>query len=151
MLRIIVTTHPVIIKLGADPSHMIVSPYDHVMSTTTQGVVFADDCFLMDTLPLVLRVATDSLKSFRADADLALQPAKFNIHIKGVSHEHAQELTEKCIQVDRDDFLCLHTASDTRIIISSLTLSFSRARQVSRAKYIGINAWIHTYDYAVVG
>ena len=90
---------------------MIVSPYDHVMSTTTQGVVFADDCFLMDTLSQVLHVAADSLKSFRADADLDLQPAKFKIHIKGVSHEQARALIERCI--DSDEYLtCLRPMHD---------------------------------------
>ena len=60
----------------------------------------------MDSLPQVLHVAADTLKSFRADADLDLQPAKFKIHIKGVSHEQARALIEKCI--DSDEYLtCL--------------------------------------------
>jgi hypothetical protein len=77
MLRFCATTHPIWARV------MNCSP-------TTQGVAFADDTFLMDSLPQVLHVAADSLKSFRADADLDLQPAKFKIHIKDVSHEHAR-------------------------------------------------------------
>jgi hypothetical protein len=46
MLRFCVTTHPIWARI------MNQSP-------TTQGVAFADDCFLMDTLPQVLRVAAD--------------------------------------------------------------------------------------------
>jgi hypothetical protein len=98
MLRFCVTTHPIWARI------MNRSP-------TTQGAAFADDCFLMDTLPQVLRVAADSQKSFSADADLDLQPAKFNIHVKGVSHEHARELIEKFI--DSDDYLtCLRPLLD---------------------------------------
>jgi hypothetical protein len=82
MLRFCATTHPI---------------WARVMnrSSTTQGVAFADETFLMDSLPQVLHIAADSLKSFRADADLDLQPAKFKIHIKGVSHEQARALIEK--------------------------------------------------------
>ena len=55
MLRYCVTTHPIWARI------MNRSP-------TTQGVAFADDTFLMDKLPQVLRVAADSQKSFRAHA-----------------------------------------------------------------------------------
>jgi hypothetical protein len=98
MLRFCVTTHPIWARI------MNSSP-------TTQGVAFADDCFLMDTLSQVLHVAADSLKSFRADADLDLQHAKFNIHVKGVSHERARELIKKCIDSD-DYFTCLRPLLD---------------------------------------
>jgi hypothetical protein len=98
MLRFCATTYPI---------------WARVMnrSSTTQGVAFADDTFLMDSLPQVLHVAADSLKSFRADAHLDLQPAKFKIHIKGVSRELTRELIEKCI--DSDEYVtCLRPMLD---------------------------------------
>jgi hypothetical protein len=66
---------------------------------------------MMDKLPQVLRVAADSQSHFAMTPTLDLQPAKFNIQVKGVSHEHARELIEKCI--DSEDYLtCLRPLLD---------------------------------------
>ena len=81
------------------------SIWERVMhrSPTTHGVAFADDCFLEDDLPQVLRTIADSIQSFRTDADLEMQPNKLKIHIKGVSLQRARELISACI--DNDDSL----------------------------------------------
>ena len=61
--------------------------WTHTMarSPSTHGVGFADDTFLEDELPQVLRTIADAIKSFRTDADLEMQPTKLKIHIKGAS------------------------------------------------------------------
>jgi hypothetical protein len=41
-------------------------------SPSTHGVGFADDTFLEDELPQVLRTIADAIKSFRTDADLEM-------------------------------------------------------------------------------
>ena len=43
-------------------------------SSSTHGVGFANECFLEDDLPQVLRTIADSIQSFRTDADLEMQP-----------------------------------------------------------------------------
>ena len=57
--------------------------WTHTMarSPSTHGVGFAEDTFLEDALPQVLR----TIESFRTDADLEMQPTKLKIHIKGAS------------------------------------------------------------------
>ena len=69
-------------------------------SPTTHGVGIADDAFLEDDLPRVLRTLADAMKSFRTDADLEMQPTNLKIHIKGVSLERARELIQACIAND---------------------------------------------------
>ena len=54
------------------------------LSPSTHCVGFADDCFLKDDLPQVLRTIADPIQSFRTHADLEMQPTKLKIHIKGV-------------------------------------------------------------------
>jgi hypothetical protein len=56
--------------------------------------------FLQDYLPSLLHTLADAIQSFRADADLEMQPAKLKIHMKGVSLEHARDLITACIDND---------------------------------------------------
>ena len=48
----------------------------------------------------MLHILADAIQSFRADADLEMQPAKLKIHMKGVSLEHARDLITACIDND---------------------------------------------------
>ena len=66
-------------------------------SPTTHGVGIADDAFLEDDLPNVLRTLADAILTFRADADLEMQPAKLKIHMKGVPLERAHTMIRTCI------------------------------------------------------
>ena len=72
-------------------------------SPTTHGVGIADDAFLEDDLPNVLRTLADAILTFRADADLEMHSAKLKIHMKGVSLERAHAMIKTCI--DDDDSL----------------------------------------------
>ena len=69
-------------------------------SPFTHCVGFADDTFLEDELPQVLRTIADAMKSFRTDVDLEIQPTKLKIHIKRASFQHARELVQACIDND---------------------------------------------------
>jgi hypothetical protein len=66
-------------------------------------------------LPRVLHTLADAMQSFRADADLEMQPAKLKIHMNGVSLQRARDLIAECIEND-DSLASLRVLLDSDCI-----------------------------------